>query len=131
MTFRDLVDFTHIGQRNRLAAGAVTGHGGDDRRHVFRTLLGDGRFQLSDIEVAFPVVPGGGIERFRRHYVDGFRTVQFHMCGGSVEVEVGNKDRFFRFAARDQRREEDLFSTAPLVGWDGERIADDLFYFCA
>ena len=42
---RNLIHLTHIRQRYRLAAGAVTGDGSNNRRHVFRAVLGDGRFQ--------------------------------------------------------------------------------------
>ena len=124
---RNLIHLAHIRQRYRLAAGAVTGDGGNNRRHVFRAVFGDGRFQQINIKVAFPVVPRGGVEGFRRHHVNGFRAVELHVRGGGIEVEVGNKHRMRRLAASNQAREQNLLRAAPLVGGNGIGIADNLF----
>ena len=116
------------GHADRLATGAIAGHGDDQAGHVGRTVLFDQRSQARQVKVAFPVVGGGGVQRLRRQHVDGACAGNLYVRLGGVKVVVGQKHRLLAATALYQLGEQDLLGTAALVGRHGVGVAEYFFY---
>ncbi len=101
----------NIGQRDRLAAARVVGHGQHHQRNAVRAFRADQRFQRFDVEVAFEIQAGLRVGGLGYGQIDRPRAGEFDIRARGVEVRIRRND----LARLAGHREQDALGRAALV----------------
>ena len=116
-----------VGQRYRLPAAGIVGDGHHHQWNFINAVHFDHFFQLFQIHIAFERVELLRVVCHVDHQIHRHTTVVFHICAGSIEMDVvGNDHPFFQNGGKQQ-----VFRNTTLMGGDNmfeaKNIVDGLF----